>query len=608
MKDALVIFLLMVVVLLSCLPLFKNIQDINFNWDWLQMLSYFRAFRQTLLQDHQFPLRTYYFGGGYPLLANPQDPSFSPFLVPVLILGEVVGLKINVLLFHLIGCLGMYYLTRRVFNYNLLGAVFSTLVFCLGGHAHRLLIRGQDYIPTSFHFFIPLALALFIKSKEHKKYLISAIVIFTMIAMQAGLYFAPLLLFIFLFSLLQLPRWENKRVVWENACIKNFFIILSISFLLGAVRFLPMLELLKQNPRQVGGYNPFWGALWPNIFKAFFVHKHSFPFAGMHWNYFYIGYVPVLFSFAACLIFWRTNLRYLILGVLFALLSFGAHTPLDLFRFFWRLPLFNSIEAPTRYFISYVTFILALTSGSFFLVQQRFKVRYLASALILCAGFVGTDLFFTNSTKDISFPAEIPKYERQKNFFSVRNLEPGNEVSRLIPTKMYQTRSWEWTFPTQYELMLQNIGKINAYVNIHIQEASSPKYFIEWNGKQSFESGNFKWHPNRDYRGEVYFLNEPRNTATFHTFSPNRLIVKVSCVEPDILVMNQNYDKSWRSNRGVPKNYLGLLAIDLDQKGDYFVSFVYVPFSFILGLIVSLSTLAGLVLSLTRGHSRNEKD
>ena len=608
MKDAFIIVLLVLLMTLSCLPLFKNIQNINFNWDWLQMLSYFRAFRQSLLQDHQFPLRTYYFGGGYPLLANPQDPSFSPFLIPVLIFGEVVGLKINVFLFHLIGCLGMYYLTRGVLHYNILGSAFSTIVFCLAGHAHRLLIQGQDFIPTSFYFFIPLALALFIKSKEHKKYLISAIVIFTVIGMQAGLYFVPLLFFIFLFSLLELIHWKNKRMVWDPTYIKNFFIIVSVSFLLGAAKFFPMLELLKQNPRQMDGYNPFWGPLWPNIFKAFFVHKNFFPFIGLHWNYFYMGYVPVLFSFVAFLIFWRRNMRYLILGILFALLSFGSHTPLDLFSFLWRLPLFNSIEAPTRYFVSYVTFILALSSGSFFLIQQRLKIPYLASALILCVGFVGTDLFFTNTAKEISFPAEIPKYVRQKDFFSVRNLKHGHEVSHLIPSKMYQTRSWEWTLPSQYELMLQNIGKINAYVNIHLREASVPKYLVGWKGVRSLESKNFTWHLNPDYRGEIYFLNNPGNQAAFHIFSANRLVVKVSVAEPDTLIINQNYDKSWRSNQGRPKNHLGLLAMDLDQKGVYLASFTYVPASFILGLAVSLATLTGMFLYLIRGHSRHEKD
>ncbi|MFH1458395.1 MAG: hypothetical protein ABIG31_04430 [Candidatus Omnitrophota bacterium] len=608
MKDTIIIILLILLISLSCLPLFKNIQNINFHWDWLQMLSYFRASRQSLLQDYQFPLRTYYFGGGYPLLANPQDPSFSLFLIPVLIFGEVLGLKINVFLFHLLGVLGMYYLTRCVLNYNTLGAAFSSIVFGLAGHAHRLLIRGQDYIPTSFYFFIPLVLALFIKSKGDKRYLIFTVLVFTVIAMQAGLYLAPLLLFIFLFSLLELLRWENKKMIFDPAALKNFFFVISVSFLLGAVKFLPMLELLKQNPRQMDGYNPFWGPLWPNIFKAFFVHQRSFPYIGMHWNYFYIGYVPVLLSFAAFLVFWRRNMRYLILGIIFALLSFGARTPLDLFRFLGKLPLFHSIEAPTRYFVSYVTFILALASGSLFLIQQRFKLWVMTPALILCVGFVGADLFFTNSTRDVSFPAAIPKYDYQQSFFSVKNLKPGTQVSSLIPSKMFQTRSWEWTFPTQYELMLQNIGKINAYVNIHLRESSVPKYLIGWNGSASLEPKNFTWHLNPDYRGEIAFLNNPGNAAAFRVFNANKMVAKVSVIEPDTLIINQNYDKSWRTNLGRPKNYNGLLALDLDKKGEYLVSFTYRPVSFILGLVVSLVTLISMMIYWLSWYSRHEKN
>ncbi len=228
--DIFTIFLISLIVIFSCVPLFKNIRNVNLHFDWLQMLSYYRADRESLLQYHQIPLRTFYFGGGYPLIANPQDGFLSPFFIPVLILGEVIGLKINVFLAHLIAALGMYYLTRYVLKYDYLGAFFSTIVFCLGGHAHRLLIRGQDYIISIFYFFIPLLLALFIKTKEHKNYLFYTVFVLTIIITQAGLYVAPIILFIFLFSVLEIFKSKDGSIAYDTGYLKNFFILILFSF------------------------------------------------------------------------------------------------------------------------------------------------------------------------------------------------------------------------------------------------------------------------------------------------------------------------------------------------------------------------------------------
>lgn len=600
LKDILVILLIILVVTLSCLPLFKNIRNINLNWDWLQMLSYYRAARQSILGYHQFPLRTYYFSGGYPLVANPQDGSLNPFFIPIFIFGEVIGLKINVFLVHLIGALGMYYLTRYVLKYNRWGALFSSLVFCLGGHSHRLLIRGQDYIPTSYYFFIPLALALFIKTKEHKRYLIFTAFIFTIIITQAGLYTAPILLFIFLFSCLEATKFKDRKFVFEPFYIRSFFIIILFTLLLAAVKIFPMLELLKQNPRYMDSYNPFWGPLLPNIYKAFLVHQRKFPFTGQHWNYFYLGYLPIIFSFISFLIYWQKTKRYFILLIIFILLSFSAHTHLDLFRLLWQLPLFHSIEAPTRYFVSLVIFIIALTSGSVFLIRQKLKAKFITLVFILVTIFTTLDLFLTNSADEESFPLPVPKYNKQPYFFSVKNSRAGSRVSPLIPKRMFLTRSWEWTRPAQYELLLQNIGKINAYVNIHLSEYATPKYYIDWNGVDSFEAKNYIWHLNPDYKGEIYFLNKPNNKAEFQIFSPNKIIAKVTVFEPDTLIINQNYDKYWKSDLYTPRSYNGLLAVNLDKKGDYPVKFVYVPLSFYLGLGVSLITLLSIIYYLRK--------
>lgn len=567
------------------------------------MFSYYGFTRQSVLEYRQFPLRAPYFGGGYPLIASPLDGSLNPFFIPVLVFGEVIGLKINVFLLHLIGAFGMYYLTRYVLKYNYLGAFFSSIVFCLGGILHRLMMAGITY-PPAYFFLTPLLLALFIKAKEEKKYLFHTVFILTIMLTQMSLRFAAILLFLFLFSFLEIVRYKDKKFILDTAYLKNLFIIILFTFLLGAVKILPMLELLRQNPRYTDTYSSirifFPGPLFFNICKAFLMHQKTFPFEGQHWNYFYLGYLPIIFSFTSFLIYWQKTKRYFIILIIFTLLSFGAHTHLDLFRLLWRLPVFNAIEAPARYFAPLAIFIIALTSGQFFLIREKIKPKFITLIFILAVIFTTADLFLTNGTNKESFPVSIPKYTKQTPFFQVKNLRPGKKVSPLLPKRMFLARSWEWTMPTQYELLLQNIGKINAYTNIHLGEYATPKYYIDWNGVASFAPENYIWRLNPDYKGEVYFLNNPDNKAEFKLFSPNKIVAKVNLLEPDMLIINQNYDKYFRSDSGKPISHNGLLAINLQRKGAYEVKFNYVPLSFYLGLGMSLITLLYMIKCLLK--------
>ena len=181
---------------------------------------------------------------------------------------------------------------------------------------------------------------------------------------------------------------------------------------------------------------------------------------------------------------------------------------------------------------------------------------------------------------------------------------PGNRVSPGIAPKMFETRIWEWTRPTQYELMLQNVGKINWYGNIHLGEYALPRYFMVWDDADSFEAYHYVSFLNSDYRGEIYFLNKDANKAEFKYFSPDKIVARVDVLEPDILVINQNYDKYWRSSPSKPISIKGLLAVKLEKKGTYQVTLTYHPLTFYLGLCVSMAALIFIIYSLC--FSRHE--
>ncbi len=566
------------------------------------MLSYYRADRSSLLEYHQLPLRSPYFGGGYPLFANPQDGAFNPFIIPVLVFGEVIGIKVNVLLAHLAAALGMYYLTRVVLKYHAAGAFFAALVFCLGGHMHRIMVRGQEYISLFYFFFLPLVLALFIKGRSDKRARVCAVFVLTVMASQAGLYFVPMALFLFLFALMEVFNRGQGRLSVSLSPLKDLFVIFLFVFLLGAVKFFPMLELLAGSPRVMESYNPFWFLSWSFLTRAFFVHQGHFQFEGQHWGYFYLGVVPVLLALSSFLLFWRRTYKYFVLLVIFSLLTFAGHTRLDFFRFLQPLPLFNSIEAPARYFAPLIILCVALAAGQIFSVLDRFKSRWASFLVVALLALTAVDLAVTNSAEQDPFLVPVAPVSHSGPFFQVKNASPARNVSPLIPKRMFLTRTWEWTRPTQYELMRQNIGKINWYGNIHRGEYAAPKYFIDWNGIDSSSPGNYTWRLNPAYRGEIYFLRDAANQATFLSFTPLRMDILAQVTHPDTLVINQNFDKYWISSLARPLNKDGLLSLAFERPGSYRVRLTYVPWPFYFGALVSVLTLFSLLYYLKAGQ------
>ena len=87
-------------------------------------------------------------------------------------------------------------------------------------------------------------------------------------------------------------------------------------------------------------------------------------------------------------------------------------------------------------------------------------------------------------------------------------------------------------------------------------------------------------------------------------FSPQRLKFELSVKRPDILVINQNYDRYWRSSRGEVVEVDGLLALRLTESGEYEVSLVYLPSWLYLGLAISTLSITVLTALIWRRRRR----
>lgn len=116
--------------------------------DWCGIYPYIVSLRTSLLEYHQFPLKAPYFRGGYSLIGFPYDISLSPLSIIVLLFGAIPGTKVTLFLIFLSSTLNIFYLTRYLLSYNLLGSFFSSAVFlfCSWGPCQYLESNNETVI------------------------------------------------------------------------------------------------------------------------------------------------------------------------------------------------------------------------------------------------------------------------------------------------------------------------------------------------------------------------------------------------------------------------------------------------------------------------------
>ncbi len=85
--------------------------------DMFQEYHSHRFFADSITKFARFPLWSPSVGGGYPVYAHPHDPSMLlPLGLPVILFGEINGIRINVFILYSIGVAGMFFYARKVFS------------------------------------------------------------------------------------------------------------------------------------------------------------------------------------------------------------------------------------------------------------------------------------------------------------------------------------------------------------------------------------------------------------------------------------------------------------------------------------------------------------
>ncbi len=576
-----------VVITCAALPVLLSANKILLNGDYFLFLAKHEAVRESVLRLHSFPLRSYWFGGGYPTIADPEDPALNPFVLLSISLGAVKGLKLIGVAAMLVGGIATYEFAKSILGYSVYGALFSGLIFGLNLFVPLRLLDGN---PNEIYAaFLPLCFLLLGQAcRGEKKAIFILPFLFSTMLSDGKATCLMAMFYIGVICVISLqPKFspfgsltkESSTPRFNSLPLKLFVLAAVLTLLVDMVRILPVEELFHY----YGGRNLI--ASHPKVYKPASIVAYTFGQLcqeAVSWKdrigFVTIGWIPMILSVVALICFWQKMFVWVLSLLFFAWLAMAHHAYIDLFKNLWHLPIFETISRPNKYFTFQIVFALAIISGQSFTLLHRLKSRaaerIIAIALILTgAGFLYTHVHGISAETYISNPSPL-EARPPEGFFNVAS--NGLKRNRFRPSNSLA-----------YYNLRRNIGTIDWYNGVPLPAHAVPKYFVGLDNR---------YEKNPNYRGEAYFLNGSDSDLlpTSPEFRPNSILVPVSVKVPGLVVINQNYHRDWYSDRGRLVDHDGLLGLELSEPGEYTVHLNYYPRAFYVGLSISFLTILSL--------------
>jgi hypothetical protein len=583
-------------------PVLRNINLTLEDGDYHRTYYRLGLLRKICLEYKQFPLRNPFLAGGFPIWGDVCVFALNPLNIFAFLFGEVIGIRIMIFSLLLFCAFGMFYLTRYVLRYDCLGAVFSTLVYILNSWG-VIQINGGNY-EQLYNYLLPWILAFLIKANSEKKYSLFASLVLSLVVVESGLVIIPVALFLFIYACLQTKIFfSNGQMSLDTSYLKKFFLILLLSIFLSAIKIIPLMDVLKSRAEDCihfEGEHSY--AIASHITRTFNASLNCLSFlralldssfGGM--GQMYLGIAPCFFFLLASIVFAKKNGHFLVLLGVFIILLFGSNSPIDLFKLLWSIhPIIHGIWMPIKHFTLPVFFLISLIAGSIFPLYNKFKKHrnFIRLTMVICA-LVSIIAMYEANRRNFDFPyLKGTKIKKVPSFFQVK-------VEKYRLTAPFDSVIFEGKVTLFYWLsMRQGIGVANNILggnSLIIKENIIPKYAIDNKNYDEIGQAGMS-NPmegqkfNSAYQGEVFFLNSDNHPA-FSYFSPNRLEISVHITAaPDILVINQRYDRGWRCDRGELKNHNGLIGVELKSPGDFLIRLKYRPAPFFLGAGISILT------------------
>jgi len=570
--------------------------------------------KDHFFKDHAFPLWNISMLSGTPLLPDPQAPFFYPPNLVFLILPIDIGFILLIFLHLLIGSLGVFVISRKIFNLALLASIFTTLLFVFSPKMADFLEAGHVGLIYSSCFLPWLFLAVLkLSSQPNFRWTLLFTISASAIFLTHPIIFALSITFsliIYLYLLITSKKFAIKNISFFGLGLLLTFGLISI----------PLLSQIEWSPEtnrflllQVRDTYPKWGS-----FKEF-GESILFPwlstkkiFWGDSEKVLYLGILPLVLAIYGFLKLKHHRLAILILLSGTLLISLNNLSPI--YFLLIKLDWFALMRVATRvwFVILFLTILLAGFGLDQLIKQKNLKVLIFcllvatllelgSSSYLQLSKPINQSPFLSNEGIQLlkSDPAIfrvfcLTKCISQKQAV-VNNLELVDGYDTLIQKNYYQ-EAWQLTgqYWNYYSLSIppistNTLGKINPDI----------KSLGEYNTKYIIapflltDSGlTFKKQIDNYY---IYQNNyfQTRSNFPIVIYSPNFIRLDTTKNTSSSLDISLVYNPNWKAylngsiKTKVQQKPNALSKIDL-QPDTKFVDFKYEPSQFKIGAFTIL--------------------
>lgn len=573
--------------------------------DWLESGKLDAYSREALLRWHRLPHWNPLLQGGFPQFAHPSDGTLSPLLIPSLVLGEALGMKVNVVLCLLLGAVGTALLGRDRWNLHPPWAAFAGCAFAVAGWVPSRVSVGF-YESTLFAAF-PFVAWLFLSCRGRPWRLFAAALMLAAGSMQMQLGLPILMLALALITALEIAR---KALPWSHA---GRFVLLSVGGAgMAAIKLLPMVEFLgREQFREIASYPDDHDAWFFGLGDLYNGWMWAVPPVGTYdemgngtlaeFSFLGLGLPLALLIFAAGVL-WRHAPRgtwvMAAVGALFIVFSFGPNSPVDLFRPLWSLPVFHSMRGPIRY----TSFVIVWAACPVAAAGMQALATRNATRITARLGRGRERLVVLLAVATLVWPATV---SLSRNGTSLTRRVPPSEP---VAEGFYQEGLWgEWFGQSRGGDPSYDHGNVLKYANLKagigtVYEPEDVPVDSWVQGRRVYHVDRRVYVDNPSYRGEAW-CEATECDAHVVEAGPNEIVVEATLDRPDILILNQNWTEAWRTSSGRADEWLGLTSTRVERTGPVRITFTYRSPVFGTGALVTLGfVLLGAALAVVWGR------
>jgi hypothetical protein len=557
--------------------------------DWDAMNSTRLFVVDSIRTFGQMPYWDPYACGGYPAWSAPETATtvVSPMLVPYLLFSLATAVRIEIVATLAFGIVGMWLLASRACKDPLVKAAVCVVAML---NSRWALQAASGHAWHLYYAWFPWVLWAFLQARAAANkwpWLALGAACVGMMVYTGAIYpLSHALLAVACFALWTAVRKRTIAPLLDAAAVAIG------GAALAAPKLFPTLENMARFPRHVESSEYMWPHQYLPTFFASGAGRGTVHVPGLDWGWHEYGiYVGVVGLAALAVGVWRAprdeEVRALRgVGLFFMWLSLGLFGPWVVLHL---VPPFRSQHVPTRFAYPGVMMLAVVAGASLEAALPKLRARVRDPRVFAAIGFA-------------SFAILAIPIARES-----RACLAGAFHLHLPPIRDRAT--YEQTYETPEDLAYADANGPPSLTTqlAHQGTILCSTYhgfaFLAWPEEKRPRGLGARGKEEPEYRGEA-FVDGAAGTATIERFSPNEIVVDVRGATPgDWLVLNQNWDASWRAN-GTPTVARADTNAYKLASGDERVVFRYSPRLLPLAIGVAVSAFVAFAFAIARAGRR----